>query len=153
MKFALTILLTLLLFEAPAHAGVNLSQASQYASVVNPSDYPCAKARISALYQNREHIANLSVFHPQRILNAVVEIAIFWYAKITHFFLSLFEPGVVNAGIRDVTALARSSNPFGAVEHKVDGWFSELTPRSKFALGKEVEKIIKDTTQADGSCK
>lgn len=134
-----------------ASRGVNTVVAQT--TGVNPDDYPCAKAGIVALYENREKISNLSALHPKRVFTWTLETLTYYSIKFIHFIKGLFTVDAVKSGVRNVANIARSGDPLGSVSHKVDGWVSGLNPRSRFVMRRKVEKLIEDSTNEDGSCK
>lgn len=159
MKSVIPAILILVFVTALAMPGSTQANSPSTHSVVtqatgiNPDDYPCAKAGIIALYENREKISNLSALHPKRVFTWTLETLTYYSIKFIHYIKGFFTVDAVKSGMRNVANIARSGDPLGSVSHKVDGWVSGLNPRSQFVMRQKVDKLIEDSTNDDGSCK
>ncbi|MGB1539575.1 MAG: hypothetical protein ACPG80_01320 [Rickettsiales bacterium] len=139
--------------QVPAQLKQNMGQAVQQSIGINPDDYPCAKAGIMALYENRQKISNLSAFHPKRLFAWMLETMSYYALKVKNFFMQYTNPDALVSGVKQMQSMATSGDPLGSMERKVDGWVSSISPRGQFVMQHKVENIIQDTTNADGSCK
>lgn len=128
---------------------------------INPDHYPCAKARLISLYQKRQEIGDLSAYHPKRMWNWLTEHFQYYTDKVIDFFKRLFSMetvrSTVKAGMDQIEAVARSGDPMGAAQHKLDsavyGVTSQFSLPSQYALRRKMEGVISATTNSDGSCK
>lgn len=133
---------------------VNTGSIVHYTTGINPDDYPCARAGIVRLYEKRGAVADLGRWHPKRLFAWVVDTSVYYTMRFVDFLKGLMNPNAVANGIREVHAMATGGgNPLARLDRKVSGWANDLSPRSQYVLQRKVHGIIRDTTNADGSCK
>jgi hypothetical protein len=132
---------------------VDADAVVHYTTGINPMDYPCARASIIALYQQRDAISDLSRFHPKRVFTWVMDVSIYYMGRLVDFLKRVMNPDAVMSGVRKVQAMASVGNPLATIDRNVQGWAKQLSPRSQFVLKRKVYDLIHDTTNDDGSCK
>ncbi|MCH2546204.1 MAG: hypothetical protein MK052_01140 [Alphaproteobacteria bacterium] len=124
-----------------------------YGTGINPQAYPCARAGIIHLYQQREEISSLGKFHPKRIFAWVLETSSYYMMRFVDFLKGLFNRGSIERGIQGIQSMAKGGNPLKGMDGKVEGWMSDLSPKGEFVLKRKMHNTIRNTTNEDGSCK
>lgn len=120
---------------------------------INPQDYPCARAGLIGLYEKREAVTDLSRYNPKRIFAWVLDTSAYYMYRFVDWLEGLMSKDAVMRGVDRVKGLARGGNPLAGMDRKVEGWASNLGPKSQFVLKRKMDDLIQKTTNEDGSCK
>lgn len=132
---------------------MNADSLVHYSTGINPQDYPCARAGIISLYEKRSQISDLSRFHPKRVFAWVMDTSVYYTMKFVDWLKGLMSADTMKNGLRKVQSMARGGNPLAGMDNRVEGWVSNLSPKSEFVLKRKMHSVIERTTNADGSCK
>lgn len=133
---------------------VTTDKVVHYTTGINPQDYPCARAGIAKLYEKRSALDDLERYHPKRVFVWIWDSAVYYTMVGVNYVKGLLQPNAMANGIRNVRNMASGgSNPLAGINRKISGWADNLSPSSQYAMQRKVEKIIKKSTNSDGSCK
>ncbi len=134
-----------------------VNTAVQMTTGVNPADHPCAKNAIVALYQSREKVQKMRSYDPRKLWVSARDTVQYYFIKAVHFVQGMLHPqnvqGHVQKGMHTVRGIATSNDPAGTVRHQFSQVMGKLSSRAQFVTQHKVAKLIKGSTNPDGSCK